>query len=517
MLAMQRREFLAASLAAAAKAADWDAGQVVHLLPGANHERILLKASFRQALSAPPQLRIGGRHIAGEKTDGDGLFWRFDAPGLKPSTRYELQLLTARRKPLCDPWPLRTLPHPDDPVSKLRLLIYTCAGGHEEAGSFLKLAIRRKLLANGLAQQPDAVIAIGDHVYWDQHSGVAARATAQTPIGQKVGAFDETIPVLGTPNEAVLKRAVSPQVADLYGTMFRSVPVFFLQDDHDQFDNDEATEHIITFPPADFNVRLARAVQSMYYPEFLPAPGRPLVLPGIGNADRPPGVSESFGTLRWGKLLEIMMYDCRRHLSLRGPLAGFVPPEVEAWLVSRMKAGETAHVVNMPSTPIAWSAGKWGEWYPDVLDAQGRLGTARPKYFWQAGWRSQHDRLVAAASAMPRLPLFISGDLHALAEGRIERNGAQDLRRNPVVSILSGPVSTGPTGWPSSARKTPPLVPTGMEVKAGLSPLEHNGFTILDVTPDAVEGQFFKWKLGEPESGLEAMRPFHRFRHARQV
>ncbi len=32
------------------------------------------------------------------------------------------------------------------------------------------------------------------------------------------GAFDRSLPVLGSGNEGVLKRAVGPQVAELYGT-----------------------------------------------------------------------------------------------------------------------------------------------------------------------------------------------------------------------------------------------------------------------------------------------------------
>ncbi|MBN8639773.1 MAG: thrombospondin type 3 repeat-containing protein, partial [Anaerolineae bacterium] len=67
-----------------------------------------------------------------------------------------------------------------------------------------------------------------------------------------------------------------------------------------------------------------------------------------------------------------------------------------------------------------------------VLDDAGKLGIAKPKYFWQSGWRAQHDRLLAAASAMERIPLFLSGDLHALAEARILRNGPHSLERNPV-------------------------------------------------------------------------------------
>jgi hypothetical protein len=52
-----------------------------------------------------------------------------------------------------------------------------------------------------------------------------------------------------------------------------------------------------------------------------------------------------------------------------------------------MAAQETQHVVNLPSTPVGWSAGKWGEWYPDLLQPNGKLGLAKPKYFWQQGWQ----------------------------------------------------------------------------------------------------------------------------------
>ena len=152
--------------------------------------------------------------------------------------------------------------------------------------------------------------------------------------------------------------------------------MFFVQDDHDYFENDEATEQMVTFPPDDFMLRLARATQRLYYPEFLPDAGRPIGLPSSGAADRAAGVSESFGTLRYGKLLEIMMYDCRRYMSLAGPAGGFLPETAEAWVMRRMAAQETRHVVNLPSTPVGWSAGKWGEWYPDLLQPDGTLGVA---------------------------------------------------------------------------------------------------------------------------------------------
>jgi hypothetical protein len=168
--------------------------------------------------------------------------------------------------------------------------------------------------------------------------------------------------------------------------------------------------------------------------------------------------------------------------------------------------------------PVGWSAGKWGEWYPDVLDEEGRLGVKKPKYFWQEGWRRQHDRLLTAASAMTgRIPLFLSGDLHALGHGWIEEYGRVDLRRNPVHSVLTGPVSTGPQGWPSAARGTPPLPASGLHLMPTLEATEQNGFTIVDFTPEAIEMRMYSWKLDRPESELDSMKLLHRVRLERKT
>lgn len=528
-MSISRRQLLAASLAApfalrAAFADDWNSGEVRHLLPAAGPDRLLLKAGFLRPLNAAPTLRAGSRSAEGVRTDSTGEYWRFDLTGLEPETPYTLELTGADGKSLCDPWPIRTFPSPEARPKRLRLLVYTCAGGHpatrnpDTGGSYwVSIENRRKLLQTGLSYQPDAVIAIGDHVYWDLLSPKGKlNLGGSAELKAMIGEFDRSAPVVGTPNESKLKTAVTAQIADLYGTLFRSTPVFFVQDDHDYFENDEASEEMVTFPPDDFALRLARTTQRLYFPEFLPTVGRPLGLPSSSAADRAPGLSESYGTLRYGKLAEILMYDCRRHLSLKGPTAGFVPPTVEAWLMSRMRAQETEHVVNLPSTPIGWSAGKWGEWYPDLLQPNGKLGLEKPKYFWQEGWKLQHNRLIEAASAMERIPLFLSGDLHALAEGSIERYGDLDLRRNPVATVLTGPISTGARGWPSAWRGTPPQTPTGIEVDAGLSPIEKNGFTILDFTEGKVEGQFSSWKMDEPEERLDDLKPFHRFEFKRR-
>jgi hypothetical protein len=85
------------------------------------------------------------------------------------------------------------------------------------------------------------------------------------------------------------------------------------------------------------------------------------------------------------------------------------------------------------------------------------------------------------------------------------------------VSVLTGPISTGPKAWPSAWRGTPPKTPTGIEVEALLNPLEKNGFTIIDFTEDRIEGQMFSWKMDEPEQRLDSLKPFHSFTAQRRM
>ena len=198
-------------------------------------------------------------------------------------------------------------------------------------------------------------------------------------------------------------------------------------------------------------------------------------------------------------------------MTLAGPTAVFLDPLVEAWLMRRMADRDVTHVVNLPSNPPGWSAGKWGEWYPDLLGEDGRLTTAKPKPYWQTGWLRQHDRLMRAISAMPgRVPLVMSGDLHAVGLGRMRRSGPLDLEANPVVAVLNGPVGTGDRGWPSAFRGTGPLPSTVLEMEEVVRPIEQHGFTLADFTPDRIVLRLFKWDVKtQPVETIDALEPFH--------
>jgi hypothetical protein len=530
MKATSRRQFLRATSAAALSTAvpaelfaqaaatsppssAWDSGSVRHLLPTVSDSRMLIKASFDSPLAEPPTLLVDGLSVRGRMGDTRGEHWHFYATGLDPARSYRLSLVGAAGRALCEPWELATFPHPDARPERFRLLIYTCAGGHE-IHKFLPTAHRNRLLRRALGFRPDAVVANGDHVYWDLLAPVNARLLGASPEAVKLaGTFDRSAVVLGTDNETVLKKAAGPQIVPVYGTDFRSVPVFFLQDDHDYFDNDEATDEAVTFPPTHFMLQLARATQNLYYPEFLPDMTRPLGLPGSSAGDRVWGVSESFGTVRFGRLVEILLYDVRRTQTLAGPSAVYLDLEVEKWLRARTAATEVLHLVQVPSNPPGWTAGKWGEWYPDVLGPDGKLTATVPKPYWQSGWLKQHDRLMQAMSAMRhRTPLIISGDLHAIAIGRMLRSGALDLKDHPINVALSGPIGsrTNPMGWPSGRRGTGARPPAHLDMDEAIKPIEQHGFVLADFTPEKIALRFFKWDWKtQAVEAMDTLEPFH--------
>jgi hypothetical protein len=235
---------------------------------------------------------------------------------------------------------------------------------------------------------------------------------------------------------------------------------------------------------------------------------RPRSLPGSGSRDRTRGVSEAFGTIRYGRLLEAMLYDCKGFVSLTGPQGLVLPADVEGWLHARMATSDANHLVHLPSNPPGYTAGKFAEWYPDVLGPNDELTTDIPKPGWQEGWFAQHNRLLASASAMKRIPLFLSGDIHGIAEEMIVRSGSLDLSANPIVSVITGTPGTG-AGWPSAARGTRAQAPIDLEVEDVVAPLEMNGFHLVDFEPDKVTIRHFRWRLRDGIDAIDTLEPFH--------
>lgn len=396
----------------------------------------------------------------------------------------------------------------------------------------MPVSIRQQLLNRALSFKPDVIVSTGDQIYYDIKYGISPQNMGKSRRAiYHNGDFDEDKAVLGTSNEEVLKKAVGPQIAYLFGTACRSIPTYFIPDDHDYFVNDEAREGDswdwklllawtnprveggLSLPPEDFMLELGRAAYKLYLPEFLPDENRPQSLPGTGALDRPEGVSECFGTLRYGNLVEGLMYDERRYVTLTGANATFIPMQAEQWLADRMEAEDARYLVHFSPISFGWCAGKWLSWYPDVRakgDEGPYLTTEKEKYMWQKGWFEQHNRILDSAYSMQySQPLFVCGDMHTQAAGWIYESGKSSFVDDPIPSLLTGSLSVDKGGFPSGGlRGIEAQPPTMLTVEEELPSYEKAGFTIIDFTPEKTTVQFFGWKHGEdPVSDISTLEP----------
>ncbi len=212
--------------------------------------------------------------------------------------------------------------------------------------------------------------------------------------------------------------------------------------------------------------------------------------------------------MRYGRLLEAVLYDCRRCLDNQGRHARVVPRWVEEWLVARTRADDTAQFMRVPSLPFGHSSGKPGDLYPDKLDERtGRLALDQPKDGWQSGWQAQHQRRVAAIGAQSRrAALIVPGDFHATAAGRITRSLGLPLRQ-PVHTVMAGTPGTGDPGFPSAYRRVESTPSATVAMAEALRPTEKNGVTVIDVTPQAITCRLYTWRPPPPVEEIETMAP----------
>ena len=490
-----------------------------HILPTVTDTRISISCSLARPVPSL-SLRVTNEVYTGEQRDSEGFHWSFTAEDLTANTQYQLQLLDGE-KPVGDAWPLRTFPAEDAAVDQLKLAAFTCAGGGDAFGFnglqyFKPHTFRHRLFDELLAQNPDAVIAIGDHIYWDLRGGdrppLGRRKSAliRWVIGaylrMKYGVFDRALPLLDSPNEAVLKRIADEQIADLYGTRFKSTPIFFISDDHDYFENDDAEKDLVTFPADAFSREAHRAVADLYYPPLPHAPS--------------PETHRSFGLFKYGNLFEAPLLDCAGQMSLAENeesgegepqdinSARLFPEGIEQWVLDCIETSPAKHFALVPSHPMGWTAGKWREWYPDVVAPEGFGGlvnnelnfegatkgvltTIAQKYLWQRGWWTQHQRLLRALSARPGSRFTFSGDIHAQGAIAIEVSGEEALPGGFVKSLLVGPVSTSDATWPSFARGIPANQPGWLQSTTLSVTEEVNGFTVFNITASEVVAQLF--------------------------
>src|SRR5258707_11521329 len=90
------------------------------------------------------------------------------------------------------------------------------------------------------------------------------------------------------------------------------------------------------------------------------------------------------------------------------------------------------------------------------------------------------------------------------------RSGKLDFSANPINAVLTGPISTLPSGWPSPRRGTGALPPAHLDMAEEVKPIEQHGFTIADFAPDKIVLRMFKWHLN-PQSAdaIDTLDPVH--------
>ena len=488
--------------------------EVKHILSSASHEKLAVTLSLSKGTSSLGLILNNNVLIEGRPMDREGKHWQFIANDLSPNRSYNLELIS-EGETIFEPWDLKTFPGPESEINSVAMMAFTCAGGGDgfkaSGKEFFKPhKFRQKIFDEGLSKKPDFVISIGDHIYFD------LRGENFPPVGRnsklikffvggylkfRYGVFNRLESAGSENNESILKLVGNDQIASLYGTKFKSTPIFFIPDDHDYFENDDAEEDLVTFPADDFSKGAFKKMADLFYPPLLDTP------------NKKPG--RKTGRIRYGNAFEGLIADCAGNMTLGGNKAVLISDEDEKWLKARMKSSKARHLAFIPSHPMGYTAGKWREWYPDVVAEEGASGTIINellsgrkgslttnvnKYLWQEGWFLQHQRLLQSLSERYGSRFIFSGDIHAIGAASIIKSGSVRLERE-IKTFLVGPVSSSTGTWPSFARGITAANPDYLECESLHSIREENGFTFFNIDNDQASAEIISCGGHNPEKG----------------
>ena len=488
--------------------------KVNHILASASHEKLAISVSLSKKTTKLQLMLDNKVIIKGIQKDRIGTNWQFISDKLSSDHSYKLQLIS-EGDPIYKPWNLKTFPSPDAKVESVSIMAFTCAGGPEgfkiSGKEFFKpLKFRQKVFAEGLSKNPDFAISIGDHIYWDLRGENAPQVGRKNKlikfflgsyIGLVYGSFNRSEEAGSSKNEKVLKNIGNDQIASLYGTRFKSTPIFFIPDDHDYFENDDAEEKLVTFPADDFSKDAFKQMADLFYPPLLDTP------------DVQP--KRKIGRIRYGNAFEGLIADCAGDMTLGDKKALLISKKNEEWLLSRINQSKAKTLAFIPSHPFGYTAGKWREWYPDVVAEEGASGTVINellsgnkgslttevnKYLWQEGWFFQHQRLIKAISERKGSRFVFSGDIHAIGAVSIIKSGKLKLK-NKLKSFLVGSVGSSSAGWPSFARGITAESPENLECESIYEVKEENGFTFFNISKDKVLAEIVSCGGHNPQDG----------------
>ena len=474
--------------------------KVLHILCSASSDKLAATISLSKGINEL-FLKVDEKIFNGTKIDREGKHWQFICENLRSNRTYSLSLVS-KEEILESDWPLKTLPNKNEEVNNLKIMAFTCAGGGDGTSFggkefFKPFVFRQKMFDEGISNKPDIAIAIGDHVYWDLRGGDLPPLGRQQSAFIKFliggllkflyGSFNRNEDGRSDHNEMVLKNIGNDQIASLYGKRFKSIPIFFLPDDHDYFENDDAEENLVTFPADEFSKSAFKGMADLFYPPLLDCPSD--------------AIERKIGRIRYGSLFEGLLADCAGDMSLGGKQASLVHSKNEDWILSRFKKSSAKHLAFIPSHPLGYTAGKWREWYPDVVASdeedgtimnellsgkKGKLTTKAEKYLWQKGWFLQHQRFLKGLSDRKGNSFTFSGDIHAIGSNQIIKSGDYFLKK-PILSTLVGPISSSTGTWPSAARGIIASKPEFLDVNEKLKIREENGFSLINITNQKVD------------------------------
>jgi hypothetical protein len=84
------------------------------------------------------------------------------------------------------------------------------------------------------------------------------------------------------------------------------------------------------------------------------------------------------------------------------------------------------------------------------------------------------------------------------------------MRRSCFNAVLTGPISTRPSGWPSARRGTGALPPAHLDMNEDVKPIEQHGFTIADFASDKIVLRMFRWDVKRQSvEAIDNLDPFH--------
>ena len=249
----------------------------------------------------------------------------------------------------------------------------TTAPALQARPSFLDMTARRRLLARGMSFKPDAVIANGDHIYWDVATSYN-KPHIEVPAGTALAEVRRRDSICRC---RCCTRAMRRSSRASATTRSRACTAPRCARRRRSSSPTTTTRSRTTSTTTTWRrcrpIRTARSRQSRPSACTIRSscPTRTCRVAAWqrqGRSARRHQHHFRHAALRQAARIGVLRLSALRRLQGR-PRQG-LPQWAEDWLIARTRAEDTAHFFHVPSLPFGYSSGKLGDWYPDLLDEQ---------------------------------------------------------------------------------------------------------------------------------------------------